>query len=196
MLNKGKHRNNLIIIILLICAVQTSAQVQTMLPQSVFNEAQAKEQLSRGKSMIKGQAYIEGRALLTNKKFEQTLYIRQGQIISLYPVTDYLLEYLELKKKNKEGKRIAAISSLANAYKIDYEIITETGDFLFINLKPGKYYIIGLVHYAGGVGGVEVSDMIEIKNDGDVVSLKLNKINKGWGYGGLKGKLENGVRIR
>lgn len=171
-------------------------QVQQMLPKTTFNEAQAKAQMAPGNAMIKGVAYIEGRALLTNKKFEQTLYIRRGQIISLYPVTDYLLEYLELKKRNKEDKRIAVITPLANAYRIDYQVITETGDFVFINLKPGKYYITGLVHYATGVGGVEVSEIVELKNEGEVLQLKLNKINKGWGYSGMKGKLENGVRIR
>ncbi len=146
--------------------------------------------------MIKGTAYIEGRALLTNKKFEQTLYIRRGQILSLYPTTGYLLEYLELKKKDKEGKRMAAIMPLANAYRIDYEVITETGDFLFINLKPGKYYITGLVHYSTGVGGVEVAEIVEIKKEHEVVELKPNKINNGWGYGGMKGKVANGVRMR
>ncbi|HKG08134.1 MAG TPA: hypothetical protein VKB19_16840, partial [Pedobacter sp.] len=59
-----------------------------------------------------------------------------------------------------------------------------------------KYFIIGTVHYAGGVGGVEVSDFIEIKTDGEVVELALKKINKGWGYGGIGGRLKNGVRIR
>lgn len=186
---------NVLCIIILFFGLEGSAQVQTMLPKSTFPEAQAKEQLGPGKSMIKGVAFIEGRALLTNAKTEQTLYVRKGQTISLYPLTDYLLEYLELKKKNKEGKRIAAISSLASAYKFDYKIITDRGDFLFINLKPGKYYIIGEVHYAGGVGAVEVADILEIKHDGEVINLELKKINKGWGYDGIKGKLKNGVRI-
>jgi len=57
-------------------------------------------------------------------------------------------------------------------------------------------YITGLVHYATGVGGVEVSEIVELKNEGEVLQLKLNKINKGWGYSGMKGKLEDGVRIR
>lgn len=187
------------ILIMFVCSLYSwtiSAQVKTMLPQSVFNEEEAKAQLSPGKSMIKGVAFIEGRALLTNKKTEKTLYIRQDQILSLYPLTEYLEEYIELRKKNKEGKQIAAISSLANAYKIDYKIITETGDFVFVNLKPGKYYLIGTVHYAGGVGGVEVSDIVEIEKDGDVLNLELKKINKGWGYGGIGGKLKDGVRIR
>lgn len=187
---------NLVIILLSLFAFQVSAQIQTMLPKTPFNEEQAKQQLSKGKSMIKGIAFIEGRALLTNKKTEKTLYVRSGQTVSLFPVTDYLLEYLELTKKNKEGVRVAAISPLANAYKIDYKVITETGDFLFINLKPGKYYLISNVHYAGGVGAVEVSEFVEIKNDGDVVSLELKKINKGWGFGGIGGRLKSGVRIR
>ena len=187
---------NLSAIILLFFALSGSAQVQIMQPKSTFPEAQAKSQLEPGKSMIKGRAFIEGRALLTNVKTQQTQYIRKDQIISLYPLTDYLLEYLALKKKNKEGKRIAAISPLANAYKIDYKIITDTGDFLFINLKPGKYYIIGDVHYAGGVGAVEVADIIEIKQDGEVINLELKKVDKGWGYDGINGRLKNGVRIR
>lgn len=185
---------NILILILSIVTLKVSAQIETLFPKSTFNEVQAKAQMRPGKSMIKGVAYIEGRAVLTNKKTEQTSFIRRGEIISLYPLTDYLLEYLELKKKNKEGKRIAAISPLANAYKYDYEIKTETGDFVFVNLKPGRYYIIGTVHYASGIGGVEVSDIVEIKNDGDVISLKLAKINKGWGYDGIGGKIKNGVR--
>lgn len=187
---------NIFFALLMLPLCATGQQVQIMLPKTPFNETQAKAQLSPGKAMIKGTAYIEGRALLTNKQTEPTLYVREGQIVSLYPVTDYLLEYLELKKKNKEGKRIAAISTLANAYKIDYTVITHTGDFVFINLKPGRYYIVADVHYAGGVGAVDVSDFVEVKTDGEVVSVKLNKINTGWGYSGMKGKLENGVRVR
>ena len=187
---------NSLLIICAFFALNVSAQVQMMLPKTVFNEAQAKEQLKPGKSMIKGVAFIEGRAALTNKKTEQTLYVRRGLPVSLYPMTEYLEEYLELKKKNKEGKRIAAISPLANAYKIDYEVITNTGDFVFINLKPGRYYLIADVHYASGVGSVEVSDIVEIKNNGDVVSIELKKINKGWGYGGIEGRVKSGVRVR
>jgi hypothetical protein len=186
----------LFILICLLISLAASAQEQIMLPTIPFNEAKAKQQLSRGKSIIKGVAYIEGRALLTNKKTEKTLYVRSGQLVSLYPVTDYLLAYLELSKRNKEGVRIAAISPLANAYKIEYKVITDTGDFLFINLKPGKYYIVSNVHYAGGVGAVEVSDIVEIKNDGETINLELKKINKGWGYGGIGGRLKNGVRNR
>jgi hypothetical protein len=184
---------SLFLLLFSLSAFKVFAQVETMLPKTPFNEAQAKAQMSRGKSMIKGRAFIEGRAVLTNKKTDPTVYIRKGQVISLYPLTEYMKEYLALKKKNKEGKRIAAISSLANAYKYDYEVITETGDFVFVNLKPGTYYIIADVHYASGVGSVEVSDIVEIKNDGDIISLQLKKTNKGWGYGGIEGRTRDGI---
>lgn len=65
-----------------------------------------------------------------------------------------------------------------------------------MTLKPGE-----VSHYWYGTlccrcRGVAVSEIVKVKKDDEVIELKLNKINKGRGYGGIKGKLANGVRLR
>jgi hypothetical protein len=105
-----------------------------------------------------------------------------GAIISLYPITPYLEEYLQLKQKNKEGKQVAAITSLAASFRIETKILSEKGEFVITGLKPGKYYLQGDISFPSGIGVQEVSNVVEIKNDGEMVSCKLHKIYRGFIY--------------
>jgi hypothetical protein len=155
--------------------------VEVILPQTSFDEKTANSMLNGGTAQIKGTAYYEGRTLIGIKS-EATVYAPVGTIVSLYPITAYLEEYLKLKKKNKEGKRIAAISPLAACYRIESKVFSQQGEFIIPGLKPGKYYLESMVSFPSGIGGREVSEVVEIKTDGETVQCKLNHIYRGFIY--------------
>lgn len=156
----------------------SSAQkpIEIMQPKKEFDIQLASKMLNEGTSEIKGIAFYEGRTPI-GIKIGETIYARVGVIVSLYPLTPYIEEYLSLKKKNKEGKRIATISSLANCFRIEAKIYSQKGEFFFAGLAAGKYYLESMVHFPSGIGGREVSAIVEIKSDGEKVECKLKYIN-------------------
>ena len=149
--------------------------VEIMQPKGEFNVKQAVEMLNEGNSEIKGVAYYEDRTPI-GIKVGETIYARPGEVVFLYPLTSYIEEYLSLKKKNKQGKRIAAISPLAKCFRIESKVYSQTGDFVFSGLNPGKYYMETVVYFPSGIGGPEVSGIMEIKTNGEVVECKLKHI--------------------
>ncbi|MCG2613781.1 hypothetical protein LZZ85_05795 [Terrimonas sp. NA20] len=162
---------------LMLFALVSSAQkqIEIMQPKKEFDIQLASKMLNEGTSEIKGYAYYEERTPI-GIKVGETIYGRVGVVVSLYPLTPYIEEYLSLKKRNKEGKRIATISSLANCYRIESKIYSQKGEFLFVGLAAGKYYLESLVHFPSGIGGREVSAIVEIKNNGDKAECKLKYI--------------------
>lgn len=167
----------LLLILMLVCHLTHYPQkpVKIMQPELEFDINQAANMLNGGNSQIKGVAYYEERTPI-GIKVGETIYARAGTVVFLYPLSAYLEEYLTLKKKNKQGKRMAAISPLANSFRIESKVYSQTGDFTFVGLKPGKYYLETLVYFPSGIGGTEASGIAEIKADGDVVNFKLNYI--------------------
>jgi hypothetical protein len=165
----------LIIAVLLLNNINAQKQININQPRIEFDIKLATEMLNTGNKEIKGIAFYENRTPI-GIKVGETIYARQGAIVSLYPLTTYLEEYLRLKKKNKEGKRIAKISPLAASYRIESKIYSLTGDFVFKGLTPGKYYIESIVTFPNGVGGSEVSDIVEITTGDQVVNCKLKHI--------------------
>lgn len=170
-----------LVLVLSTTVAHAQKPVKVVQPKTEFNTKTAVEMLDGGNSTIKGIVYYEGRTLIGIKS-EATVYARIGAIISLYPVTPYLEEYLQLKQKNKEGKQIATINPLAASFRIETKIISEQGEFIIGGLKPGKYYLLGDITFPAGIGAKEVSNIIEIKKDGEVVNCKLNKIYRGFIY--------------
>lgn len=82
-----------------------------------------------------GTAIIKGKALLNKKPMGYRAEV------SLFPVTDHLLEYLELERRlGRKGKTRAALSPLALSYRIITKVNT-SGDFEFTHIKPGRYYM-------------------------------------------------------
>ncbi|MET0464888.1 MAG: hypothetical protein ABW007_17120 [Chitinophagaceae bacterium] len=163
--------------LLLSLTLLASAQkpVEIMQPKKEFDIQLASKMLNEGTSEITGYAYYEERTPI-GIKVGETIYGRVGTVVSLYPVTPYIEEYLTLKKKNKQGKRIATISLLANCYRIESKIYSQKGEFIFGGLAPGKYYLESIVYFPSGIGGREVSAIVEISNDGDKVPCKLKHI--------------------
>jgi hypothetical protein len=164
-----------IIIQLLSNSCFSQKPVEIMQPKVEFDLKQAAEVLNEGNSEIKGVAYYEDRTPI-GIKVGETIYARPGEVVFLYPLTSYIEEYLSLKKKNKQGKRMAAISPLANCFRIESKVYSQTGDFAFIGLKPGKYYLETVVYFPSGIGGPETSGIVEIKTNGEVVDCKLKHI--------------------
>lgn len=145
-------------------------QVEIMQPKVEFDIKQATELLNTGNAEIKGTAYYEGKAPI-GIKIGDKWYARAGSVVFLYPLTTYIEEYLELKKSNKQGKRIATISPLANCYRIEAKVYNDKGEFVFPGLKAGKYYLETEINE--NLLLFEASGIVEIKNDNEKVSYKL-----------------------
>jgi hypothetical protein len=163
----------ILITILLMSSLQlcfAQKKVEIMQPQVEFNIKQATELLNTGNAEIRGSAYYEGKAPI-GLKIGDTWYAKTGTVVFLYPLTSYIEEYLELKKKNKQGKRIATISPLANCYRIEAKVYNDKGEFVFPGLKAGKYYLETEINENLLI--FESSGIVEIKNDNEIVSYKL-----------------------
>lgn len=171
------HRLSRMIIFLLLISFTSSAQKQipVILPAKEFDIELAAKMLNEGTAEINGVSYYENRSLVGIKTGE-TIYGRLGTVVSLYPLTPYLEEYLSLKKKNRSGKKLVTISPLASSFRIESKIYSLKGEFIFKGLLPGKYYLGSIVHFPSGVGGAEVSGIVEITTDGEKAGYKLKHI--------------------
>lgn len=174
---KTKKIIPLIIFGILLCVQSVNAQkeIELVLPKTTFDFKLAADMLNTGKSEIKGIAFYEERAGLIQRKIGDPVYARVGEVVSLYPITPYFAEFLELQKKDKKGKRMAAISREVNSFRILTKIYSLKGEFIFIGLAPGKYYLETTVYFPSGAGGPEVSGVVEIKTDGEIANIILKK---------------------
>jgi len=97
-------------------------------PKATFNKAEAGRMIaSDGKASIKGQ--------MTQK----SNYMHN--VVTLYPCTEYFMEWYELKKKDKKEKKSIFMSEEANSYRILTLINKQDGSFEFTGLNPGKYFL-------------------------------------------------------
>jgi len=113
---------------------------QWVLPTTPFNEAETARLMERGSATIEGTATLK-------KKGKDNFGVKGSQIL-LFPVTPYLTEFLELKKKFNSRKKQATMSPVAFTYRIEGRFLDDKGTFQFTNLKPGKYYIISWIAFA------------------------------------------------
>lgn len=125
----------------LLATLASSAQKQTeyVFPQASFNEEAVARQMEDGTAMIQGIAKL--------KKKGVTYHPFMKQQIQLFPVTPYLEEFLQLKKKYNKGRKIASISNTAFCYHIEGRTIDDQGGFEFRDLKPGRYYVVTWIAY-------------------------------------------------
>lgn len=170
-------------------------------PKTAFDATVAKEALAKGKSTIKGVAFIRpnnniGFNIKTGKKV-----LADRIKVSLYPITPYFDEFLDLKKKEKPRKlKYAFLSKEAIGYRLE-AITNSSGEFTFPEMKPGKYYIEGVLNwtqsgtyqqYTGSgynsYGGRTnyytnqdyvnhnselLTKIVEVKKDGEIIEIKL-----------------------
>lgn len=144
--------------------------VEIMQPKIEFDIKLATEMLNSGNAEISGTAYYEGKSPV-GLKIGDKWFAKPGTIIYLYPLTPYLKEYLSLKSKNKEGKRLATISSLANSYRIEAKVFNNQGAFIFPDLSAGSYYLETEIKEDLLI--FEASGIVDIKSNNEKISYSL-----------------------
>lgn len=112
-------------------APANTPQQKAIYPASKFDAAQARFILEKGEASISGRA-------CSNK--EGQVYYPRWINITLYPVTPYLEEWINLRKKNKNKNTSVFMTQEAGKYAISLQS-NENGEFTFEGLKPGKYYL-------------------------------------------------------
>lgn len=194
-----KYSKTILLLLLFFTILQTKAQ-QNLYPKAAFDETMALNALAKGKSTIKGQAFmrVKSGGLLSIKSANKT--IAKNIEVSLFPVTPSLLEYLELRKKRNAKKKIFVhMNPAAEKHRLT-AITNSDGEFSFNNIKPGKYFLDAYIpwqenstydrsmgtenthdkstsysqreYYTDG-GNAYVTAMIEITNDGEVKVIKV-----------------------
>jgi len=129
------------LLLFLCCSIAYAQKApQWVLPTTPFNEAETARLMERGSATIEGTATLK-------KKGKDNFGVKGSQIL-LFPVTPYLTEFLELKKKFNSRKKQATMSPVAFTYRIEGRFLDDKGTFQFTNLKPGKYYIISWIAFA------------------------------------------------
>jgi hypothetical protein len=149
---------------------QKIVKVEIVQPQSEFDFKLATDMLNTGSATIKGKILFETKTGFFTK---DKTWGKTGNKVSLYPITPYFNEFLELRKKDKKDKRMAAISREANSFRIETKVYSIEGDFMFTGLKPGKYFIEGFVYFLGGIGGYQVDGIVQINTEGETVEAKI-----------------------
>lgn len=116
-------------------------------PTQPFDSLAAKRALSLGTATIKGEAFVRQRDALGIPKVSGK--IRANQIkIELFPYNAYIEEWLELKKKKENPKKFTFVYMDNFAYRYRLEAVTNSvGKFTFPEMKPGKYYLRGVLGY-------------------------------------------------
>ncbi len=122
------------------------AQSDGVYPSVPFDEAAAAAQLEPGTGEIAGYAMAKE---VDNKAYQianlsKGHRARRGTLITVYPVTPYLEEWLKLRKKH--GAR-ARLSPEAYSYRIIIST-NDRGEFYIPGLKPGRYYLEAAVWYS------------------------------------------------
>ncbi len=121
--------------LLVILANSSFAQkdIEYVYPKAEFNKTETAKFIDNsGTGSIKGTAMLKGK------------HVGYFMQVSLFPLTEYYSEYLELEKQfGTKGKKRASISPEALSYRIITKVDGNDGTFEFANLKPGNYYIEG-----------------------------------------------------
>ncbi|WPQ62052.1 carboxypeptidase-like regulatory domain-containing protein [Chitinophaga sancti] len=176
-------------------------KIETFYPKVPFDSLQAKQMLAKGKATIKGVAFTKPKSKW-GFKVGQRIYANQIKI-TLFPVTPYLESWYALRKEKENLKKSRYVYLSNDAYRYRLEAITNSdGEFTFPNMKPGKYFLqgfLGYTHYGtyneytgsgyNSYGGQtdyyqqktysvdhedRIEEFVEIKQDGEIVRLKLN----------------------
>lgn len=120
---------------------QNTYSQNILYPQVWFNKKEAVQKLEIGKTTITGEAFTRETAGVAAKYKPP-----KGTKVLLFPVTDYIKEYLSMKKSNPQ----VAIVMTEEAFAHRIEALTdENGNFVFKQMKPGKYLIMCNILFAG-----------------------------------------------
>lgn len=112
------------------------SQQKVLEPRVPFDSLQAKEQLAKGTSSIKGVLYKKTNklAVVGGKTYGR------AKKVELFPVTNYLMDWYNLRERHEGRNSVVYMSNEAYAYRL--ETYTDNyGRFRFDQLKPGKYFL-------------------------------------------------------
>ncbi|UOE46572.1 hypothetical protein MTO98_19400 [Mucilaginibacter sp. SMC90] len=177
-------------------------KVDIIYPEAAFDSLQAKKMLARGTATIKGVAFTKIKnSLGFSPLMAERIYANQIKVV-LLPVTPYFEEWHKLrdKKENLKKKRYVYLSDEAYRYRLE-AITNSKGKFTFPEMKPGKYFLQGILGYTTtgsyneytGSGYSNdgyttdyyqkkqysvahedrIETFVEVKADGELVNIKL-----------------------
>lgn len=121
-------------------------------PKVKFDLVKLDQQLKKGTAVVKGKMYarsrnnksnakmFEGKKMIGGKKFavNETIY--------LIPYNEYVKEYIRLKYFEENPKKKIFVKFHEEVFKYRLEGVTNNeGSFTFPNVKPGKYYVFGVM---------------------------------------------------
>lgn len=133
------------ILILLMFSLNSIAQNTVYFPQVFFDKNDAAKRLKLGTSTIKGVAFTrQDRGNVYAKK-----QLANKTLVFLFPITDYMEEWLKLYKSKGEMPNTNIVMS-EESFKYHLEVMTdEFGNFTFPKMKPSKYYIMCDIDFVG-----------------------------------------------
>ncbi len=114
-----------------------------LMPTTKFDEKAAAEALKPGTSKIKGEVCSVSNG---------TFYSGADTGVSLYPLTPYLEEFLKLRDDKEDKNTSVRISEEVYKMRIDTKT-NNKGEFQFVDMKPGRYYVITLNAYTAYTSG-------------------------------------------
>lgn len=196
---------SLLLLMLLLCGIGKAQYVQPERDDTVrlyaktpFDTTAARNALAIGTGTIKGVAFTRPEKKFYGKTGKKILANKIKVI--LFPVTPYLLEYLDVKKK-ENPKKLKFAYIHPDAWRFRLEAVTNSdGEFTFPKMKPGKYYLQGVLNwyssgyynrYSGsaynGYGTTNyytreqyttdhadlLEKFVEIEKEGEVLEIKL-----------------------
>lgn len=127
------------------------AQKKEVLSKKKFDVEDAKSKLALGTATIKGVAVAReySNASTSAEIFGVKHYAPAGTVVILFPMTDYFKDYLKLRKKYKMSLNyIPVLSQEAFSYRLE-AVVGANGEFVFEQMKPGKYYLETQFDYTG-----------------------------------------------
>ncbi|MFC1223351.1 carboxypeptidase-like regulatory domain-containing protein [Pedobacter sp. BG31] len=117
-------------------------------PEMPFDSLLAKKMLAKGTAVIKGVAYTKQKHPLGYSVPFSPRILANKITVVLLPVTPYFEEWYRLRKDKENIKRKRFVYLSDQAYRYRLEAITNSdGEFTFPDMKPGKYFLQGMLDY-------------------------------------------------
>jgi len=167
-------------------------QTTIIYPDAVFDSVAAKKLMAYGNSTIKGVVYKKINKLsVGGKQYGSNI------VVTLFPVTPYLLDWYKLREKKEDKRTKVYIADHVARFRM--EVVSDTyGRFVFNKIKPGKYFVhafmttfknltrdveVGANSYGtkfyqkqqySVAKGHRLEQFIEISKEGEVLEVVLN----------------------
>ena len=111
-----------------------------------FNKEEALAKLEKGNSVIIGTSFARDHARrgITLVNVNKAQYAPKGTVISIIPNSPYLIEWNEVNKKLRKGKKIPEVPIDPNVSQCikTTKVYDDQGHFEFTNLMPGDYVLM------------------------------------------------------